>query len=218
MDKEKISNNIVLFSTLTIVLSVFAILLSFGKLGITGAADAGYGYTNVTVTQTTDITVVTSFINFTDTATGGTKQSGEAGDVANCATDAECGINITNDGSIAINISFNNTQTLFTGATLDESTHYLYNVTYGDNSTDYLDIDCKTGGAFGLQFNYTDANGSGWRAIPPEGSSEVAVCRLNATDSKDSVFFEINITVPVDEPAGTKSGILGFIASTAGTL
>jgi len=213
MKKEISSNYLFLVALTAIVLSIFTVFFSFGRSDITGAADAGYGYTNVTVTQTTDITVVNSFINFTDTATGGSKQSGEADDVANCATDAHCGINITNDGSVAINISFNNTQSLFTSATLDESTHYMYNVTYGDNSSNYVDADCKTGGALGLQFNDTVG---GWRAIPPQGGAEVAVCRLNSTDGHDSVVFEINMTVPVDEPSGTKSGILGFIASTAG--
>jgi len=208
MKKEISNNQIVLIAFIAIGLSVFSIFLSFGGFGITGAASSGIGYTNVTVGETTDISIVRAQINFTDSDPGVTKDSVESDHVdASCTTDGECGINITNDGSTSINISMQNTEDLFSSEGLVYAQHYLYNVTMGDNSTDYTALDCSTGGSAGLQL--TDS----WRAMPAQGSDEVAICCLNGTDNHDWAQVDINITVPDDEPAGIKSGRITFTAT-----
>ncbi|MCG2717688.1 MAG: hypothetical protein L6408_02485 [Nanoarchaeota archaeon] len=215
MKKEISNNQIVLIAFIAISLSIFSIFLSFGNLGITGAASTGVGYTNVTITETTDITVVRAQINFTDSNPGESKNSVESDDVdASCTTDGECGINITNDGSATINITMTNTENLFSSASLVYAQHYVYNITMGDSTTDYVrDNRCSTG-----YVNTTATGNSGlaltgsWRAMPAQGAGEVAICCLNYTDDHDWAQVDINITVPGDEPAGIKSGTITFTA------
>lgn len=206
--KKRISKNyLIVIAILAMTSSVFSLFLFLGKFDITGASSTGIGYTNVTVLETTDITVVRGLINFTATSPGVSKDSTQSSHLYQCDTDLKCGINITNDGSIAINISIENTEALFDSGTIDNSKHYLYNITLGDNSTDYTSVDCSTGGSQGLQLT------GSWRAMPDELASEIAICCLNQTDSHDSVQVDINITVPDDEPAGVKSGTITFTAS-----
>ncbi len=211
MKKEFSTNNLLIIAFIAIGLSLFSLLLSLNKLEVTGAASTGAGYTNVTVIEATDISIVRAQINFTDANPGDTRDSHESDHVNQCTIDNECGINITNDGSVDINITLENTDDLFESATLDQSIHYLYNITLGDNSTDYTAVDCSTGGSRGLQFNGTNGD-SGWRAFPPQGGSEVAICGLNSTDGHDSVQVDVNITIPGDEAAGIKSGTITFSA------
>jgi hypothetical protein len=209
MTKEASNNYLAIIAVLVIALSMFSILSSLEKLGITGASNVGVGYTNVTVPATTDITVVNAQINFTDSAPGVTKDSHAFADIASgCSVDATCGINITNDGSVNVNISMANTEDLFdTGST---DVNYLYNLTFGNNATGQR-IDCSTGGSSPGALAFT--GDSGWRAMPGVGTSEVAICDLNFSDSSDSVMIDINITVPPGEGAGIKSGTITFTAS-----
>ena len=207
------TNQLVTIALVAIFLSLFSMGLSFGKFGITGAASTGVGYTNVTVSAATDITVVRAQINFTDSNPGETRDSHDSTQINECSVDSECGINITNDGSVEVNISMENTNNLFDGSSLVNSKHYLYNITFGDNNTAFTSVDCSAGGSRGLQFD-DPAYGS-FRQMPAESASEVAICYLNSTDGHDSVQVDINITVPGDEPAGIKSGVITFTAIQA---
>lgn len=245
MKKEFSDNQLILISLIVIALSIFTILLSTGKLGITGASTE-QGYVNVTVPTSAAITLHTVSINFSTTLPGVAKNSYASADVSTreyggthmpCDVDNHCGINITNDGSVFINITIQATEALFTSGSYDADTHFLYNVTMqdldysgnGNGPNVYAGRDnCSVGYDGGL----SGVGGVGhWRGVPT--STEVAICYLNYTDTlgactktgeertgnsdicPDIARVEFNITVPGDEGGGDKAGTIQFVASDA---
>jgi hypothetical protein len=144
-----------------------------------------------------------------------------------CTTDNHCGMNISNDGSAFINITIQETERLFESGTYDANANFLYNVTMQDpnyGTAEYGgDGNCSVGYDQGL----SGVGGVGhWRGVP-FGSAEDAVCYLNFSDTlggaaiessftrPDVARIEFNITVPNDEPAGVKAGMLTFTAVAA---
>ena len=208
-------------SLIAIILSVFSIFLSIGKLSITGGSSSGY--INVTVMEGIDISIGITSINFSATVPSQSRNSYNASDVQDCDADNHCGFNITNDGTTFINITIRETDSLFSSSNYDAVQHFSYNTTMKDPlyTTAYGSKgNCSTG--YDQGFKGPDDNGQTgqWRAIP-SSSAEVAICYLNDTDvasdgiddhRPDIAVIEINITAPSDEPTGTKSGILTFTA------
>lgn len=227
---KKFSNNtLLMIAVIAIAISLCIIVLPFGdKLALTGLDVA---YVNVTVPSTAEITVWTTSINFTGTNPGDSKSSYSAADVDSregmpCTTDNHCGMNITNDGSVFINITIQETENLFDSGSYVANTHFVYNVTMQDPlyTTAYgASGNCSVGYAQGLP----GLSGWGdWRGVP-RASSENAVCYLNNTDNggacttghlgdtdvcPDVARVEFNITVPGDEVAGDKAGTITFTA------
>lgn len=212
MKIEPSNNNLILIAAVAIGLSIFSIFLSMGKLGITGASTE-YGYVNVTIGKAVDITVVRAQINFTDAAITQTRTSDDSGDVQDCTTDFECGINITNVGNTEVNITLANSKDLWESPNNYTATHYLYNVTMDPS---YIGANeglhnCSTGYDLGLPLT------GGWRAMPIGSDTELAICRMNYTGSSFNFWgqVDINITVPSDESPGEKSSTITFSASDA---
>lgn len=232
MRKEAQNNYLVIVALIAIVLSVVSVLSLLGNLGITGAATE-VGYVNVTVPTTAEITIHTTSINFTGTNPGDTKTSYESDDVATregvpCDVDNHCGMNISNDGSGFINVTIQETESLFTSGGYSADSHFLYNVTMQDAA--YVEGNVYSGKAncsVGYAGGFAGVGGVGyWRGVP-SSSAEVAICYLNYTDAvpgggdsdsrPDIARVEFNITVPDGEGSGDKAGTITFIASTAET-
>jgi len=198
---KKIDNNTL--SIILIIVIFISILITWDGMmrlqGIIGAA-TGLGYVNVTVNETVGITMVTNTVNFTSTLPGVSKTT-------YIATDITSGpFNITNDGTVDINITITDTETLFSSANLNRDIHYLYNVTLAQKNTAVYD--CSLNMTLGLKFTPVTSI-SGWRAFPVSGA-ETPICGLNYTDGADSVTININITVPNDESSGTKAARVTF--------
>lgn len=239
MKKEVSEKQLIIIALVAIVLSIFSIFFSIGKLGITGAlTTSGTGYVNVTVPAAAGIELYINEINFTNTQPGDTKTSYESDDVSTrgeggthlpCGTDNHCGMNISNTGSTFINITLyeSSTDTMFSSGTYDKDKHFLYNVTMQD--PDYAK-DVTYGGKDNCSVGYdgglAGVGGVGyWRGVP--SSAEVAVCYLNYSDTlggattessdtrPDVARIEFNITVPNDEGSGDKGAAIIFTASDA---
>ncbi|MBI2110357.1 hypothetical protein HYT51_01085 [Candidatus Woesearchaeota archaeon] len=203
MEKKEINNNVLA------VLLVFVIFISFlgtwnslmRLQGITGAA-TGLGYINVSVNETTGISMVQANVNFTSTAIGISKTTYTASAITSGP------FNITNDGSVLINITIADTETLFDSASLNRQLHYLYNITLADYASNsrVVGYNCSLGGSNGLAYNPA---AGGWRGFPSSGT-ETPICRLNFTDGYDSVRIDVNITPPNDEPGGQKAARVTF--------
>lgn len=225
MKNKAADNRLVLITLIAVSLSLFSLFLSFTRLSITGVATEA-SYVNLTVIPSIEITVWADSIRFTAAQPGQSRNSYNSSEMENCGTDNYCGINITNDGGISINITIQETENLFTGSTYNASAHFLYNTTmsdpfyttaYGENG------DCSTGYSKGLPGPDDNGQTGQWRAIP-KTSSEVAICYLNYTDEPpdgnpehrpDMAIVEINITVPTDETTGSKTGTLTFTGVAA---
>lgn len=228
MKKEVSDNQLIIIVLIAISISLFSILVSITRLDITGALSSGEGYVNVTVMTVVDITIWTSMVNFTAANPGQSRNSYNASEIQNCGADNHCGMNITNDGTMFINITIYESENLFESSNYDNKSHYLYNVTMQDveYTTSYgTDGDCSTGYDQGLKGPDDTGTTGQWRAIPRNsGNAEVAVCYFNYTDTSpdgndehrpDLARVEINITVPSDEPTGSKTGTLTFTAVSA---
>jgi len=200
--KQSIGNNTL--ATLLIIVIFVSFLGTWQSLmrlqGITGAATTALGYVNVTINETVGISMVTAIVNFTSAVQGQTRAT-------IIASDYNTGpLNLTNDGGTVINVSITDTQTIFSSASFARATHYVYNVTLADITTNAASKNCSLGYSNGLSYTYA---AGGWRAMPSAGA-ETPICRLNFTDGKDSVRVDINITVPSDEAAGEKRAKITF--------
>ena len=197
--KEINNNTLAVFLLVVILLSLLGTWHSIMRLkGITGAA-TGLGYINVSINETIGITMVTANINFTSTVPGENKATTKATDITSGP------FNITNDGSVTINITIADTETLFDSGSLSRALHYLYNVALTRPANGVFTYPCSLNHTQGLQ--YTSA--LLWRAFPAS-STETPICALNYTDGYDSVIINVNITVPLDETGGQKSARVTF--------
>jgi len=208
----------------TLVLSILSIFLCSTRLGITGlTTTTDKGYINVTVMFHTEISLGLNSTVFKAANPGQTRNSYNSSEMENCYADNHCGLNVTNDGNVFINITILETENLFDSGTYNASQHFTYNVTMQD--LDYVNGyggkgDCSTGYSNGLPGPDSNGRTGQWRAVPRD-SEEVAICYLNSTSTPeddnrpDIARVELNITVPTDESTGLKSGTLTFTASSA---
>jgi hypothetical protein len=222
MEKEVSTNQLVIVILIAIAMSGFSILLSVAGPGLTSASSSGSGSVNLTVSAVTDVSIGTDAINFSATSPGQSRNSYNASDVKGCGADNHCGFNITNDGTTFVNITIQETESLFDSSSYDAEKHYTYNITMQDPlyTTAYgASGDCSVGYSNGLP----GVGGVGyWRAMPlptaEGGSPEVAICYLNYTsspegeDRPDVARIELNITVPNDETQGSKTGTITLTA------
>ncbi len=104
---------------------------------------------------------------------------------------------LENDGNVYVNVTLNATQSPFSSVAL------------GDAAFQYRIADNETGSfnASGSQITYT--------AVPVGPTP--AIKQLNYTDTNDTVRIHTNITVPINEPPGTKTANLTLRASISQT-
>ena len=202
MKKGEISNNtLIVLITLSIVVSLLGTWVSLTKLripSITGfpITPSTTGVANVTINSTVSI-------NCNMTNCNVFFRSQNPGDINDTMDNAPPAFNITNDGSVRVNVTVRKSAVLFQG-------------TGGDTDNFYMNATCGCAAARCCG-NYTNITASGWYShwINITTSDVQIVDRLNFTDGSDSVRIEIRIEVPTDEPSGTRSSTLTFTA-TAG--
>ena len=205
---DEISNNTLLFlAIIAIGISIFGIYTTLTNIGptlITGGASSGLGSANVTIQPVTSITISPSIINFTQSQPADYKNSSENSHVSGCNTDFYCGINITNDGNIIVDITLQVLDDMFNADSKAMGCHVNTNVAKYFGKGDSVDnttiewITCNiTGGSLGK-------NGTEF------------IDGLNYTDGADNAYVDVNITVPGLEPTGVKGAILSFTASGPG--
>lgn len=104
---------------------------------------------------------------------------------------------LRNNGNVEIevNLSENSTSSLFTSQTAP-SIYYQFK---GDNDTIEL-------GAFSWSDSITT-----WTNVPRTPTNLTVFKKFNHTDSIDEAQIDINISIPLDEPAGYKESTLEFI-------
>jgi len=225
---EEISDKkLFIVTIIAIILSITGLIFSIIRADITGASSAGYSDVNVTIGETTDITIWRSTIEFRPTKPGETKNSYNFTHVENCyAGTSSCGFNLTNEGNVFINITIQETSNLFSSGNFSAVKHFTYNVTMKDPMyiSGYGGLgSCSTGYSSGLKGPDDSGQTGQWRAVP-RTAAEVAICYLNYTNEApdgdpehrpDIAVLELNITVPDDESVGEKSGSLTFTAALA---
>ncbi len=200
MKKGEISNNaLFVLITLSIIVSLLGTWVSLSKLripSITGfpITPSTTGVANVTVNSTVSI-------NCNMTNCNVFFQSQNPGDVNNTFDNAPLPFNITNDGSVRVNVTVRKSAALFQG-------------TGGDTGAFQMNATCACG-ASRCCGNWTAILAAGWYSNWTDitTSDKQIVDRLNFTDGSDSVRIEIRINVPSDEPSGTRSSTLTFTAT-----
>ncbi|MDD5332015.1 MAG: hypothetical protein PHE43_04340 [Candidatus Nanoarchaeia archaeon] len=209
--KEASNKLLMTLAVFAVTISLVGIYTSFTSEKISLITGGATGSVNISINSSLGITMISSDINFTTSNPGDSRTSYEQDDLEgeSCSADYLCGFNITNDGSVLMNITIQETENLFDSASFVNTKHLLYNTTHEE-----LGYAAAAPGS-GCSVGYPGGFGEGyWRALP-RASAEVAVCALNFTDGSDAVRVDLNVTVPTDEPPGQKLGTITFLASEA---
>ncbi|MDD5253639.1 MAG: hypothetical protein PHG05_00865 [Candidatus Nanoarchaeia archaeon] len=208
---EVSNKSLVALSVIAVIISLTGIFISLTAPQSSLVTGGATGSVNISVNASLGITMVNADINFTSSNPGDNKVSYLTDDLEgeSCLANYECGFNITNDGSVLINISIQETESLFDSASFSAAKHLLYNVTHAEAG-----YPAAAPGS-GCSVGYPGGLGAGdWRALP-SAAAEDGICFLNYTDGSDSVMIDLNVTVPVDEPSGEKLATITFLAKAA---
>ena len=169
--------------------SLFIVITKTAGPGITGyASSTGVGVTNVTVSEATYINVTDNFINLGVLEPGSTNNSENVADY----------FNVQNDGSVDINISVYDEASPFSGTGCKTTPNSCYQV-HGVSAS---------GGS--IDATYTN--------VPRNATTQHGVCfDVPFVDGVDTDDCEIGVqmTIPVDEPSGTKSATMTIVAEKA---
>ena len=226
---KEVPNNLIVLIT---VVAVFSLLFSFwihfqGSSQITGLV---VGTVNVTINRTVSITLVRDTINFTTTNTGSSRDSYTAADLLSAPFSAcsgrnntqTCGFNITNDGTVIVNLTMRETGTLFSSSSYNRVRHFLYNVSVpltarticaNFYSTFQPQIGTGNPSVTGVNYGIISTN---W--TPVNSTAVTVICGLNFTNAfgADVAAIDINITVPSDESSGSKGTTLEILGISGG--
>ncbi|MEM5798436.1 MAG: right-handed parallel beta-helix repeat-containing protein [Candidatus Aenigmatarchaeota archaeon] len=153
----------------------------------------GTGGGNVTVTILTSITISLPV----DTVNFGTMQLGQSD---NTTDNSPPPFILQNDGSVPVNITINATQLWYSSLGSGTSSYYQFKTECNESScVPDPDNDLVTS----------------WTNIPINEQAILACSNLRFIDNQDTVKIHIKVTVPVDEPAGSKNSTVTFTASQA---
>ena len=202
--KEVSSGILVTLAGIAIVVSLVGIFTMIGKpMPILGAV---VGTVNVTINESIGISLVTESINFTTSGIGDIKDTTSATEIQSCSA-APCGFNISNDGSVNLNISVDVTSNMFTGSSVNASS-FMCNATSFDSDSN-ISAQGWTG----------DCTYATWIDCRDAQAVETGYCfaDINFTDGSDVVYLEVQIAVPDSEPSGDKQASITFTGSSAGT-
>ncbi|HLC56592.1 MAG TPA: hypothetical protein VJJ23_05125 [Candidatus Nanoarchaeia archaeon] len=204
-----ISNNVLaVLLAITIIFSITGTLISLSRMeALTGAA-AAVGTVNVTVNESAGISLSQSAVNFTTSDPGVNR-------ITTTGLDIQAGpFNLTNDGTVLVNVTIGSTA-LFSVASANTlpNRFYSYNITHILTGDGIYIGNCSYGMRGNNLICGNNASCGAWRAMVATAAAETAICRLNFTDGSDSVLIQVNITVPSDEPAGTRNANVTFTSS-----
>lgn len=201
-NNNQVSNNfLVVLILATILFSTIGTWISLSRLGpLTGLAlSPGTGQVNVTVNATLSFTLAPESVNFTS------MNPGDSNDTTDFAPPP---FNVTNTGTVLINISVKTSASLFLNASENSSsfTGCCGNTTgsldgvcasnYISTPTDNKSTNCNN------FFNISTTN-IRWSAFH------------DYADTNDTRLFHLNVTVPASEPVGARLVTLTFTASQA---
>jgi len=166
----------------------------------TGMASSLIGTVNLTVTREVAISFAVSNVSFTNALTGQTRDSIDNGDIQTgiCAGYGSCGLNITNDGSVTVNISLQTTKDMFSGT----SPVFQCNLSNAASSETYWHGDSL-------------GNASMQDCSSSAGAISPFIANLSYKDPQDWAMIDFKVTVPVDEPNGLKYASVSLTAVDA---
>ena len=191
------------------------------------------GTVNVTINRTVAIILIRDNINFTVSNPGNNRVSYTATDLtgaplSNCGArnnTQTCGFNLTNDGSVTVNITMRETGTLFSSSAFNRIKHFLYNVSVPNTARTicpsfYTTPQPQIGYANPLTGVYYGIPTGNWS--PVNTTVVTIICGLNFTNAdsgnigSDLATIDVNITVPSDEVSGNKGATLEILGVFAG--
>jgi len=187
------NNNLTIISSFLIIIGLFLIGSNYSE--ITGMATTGEGTSNISVDNSTAISLVTSNMNFLGATVGSFNDT--------AADNSPLPFIVRNDGNIYINV---------TVASAHNET-FLSSLNDPDGKDNlgrgFFEGKCgnnETTCPLGSTTTYT--------VIPTVAKTYIS--SLQYAIGSDEVEFEINISVPASEPPGSKNNTLTFLASSAG--
>jgi hypothetical protein len=188
-----VSNNILAgLLVVALVLSTGSLLFNLGLFGMPGIPITGQvaGTAQVEVSAMTTISLPTSTVNF---------GSLNNNNVTNTTSLSPYPFVLRNDGNVNVNVTIG-ADDLWTGTgAANPSTYYRFNSTENE-----------TGSVVSTATDLVDITN-----MPATASPVNVVTRLKYTNANDEVRVHIFVTVPDDEPAGSKSSTVTFTASQA---
>ena len=224
------SNNLIIFLSVVALASLtFSIMFNLGNTELTGLA---IGTINVTVNSSVGVSLSRSVVNFTVTGPGMNRVTYTAGDLGaapltTCSSrlhNSTCGINVTNDGTVNINVTMQDTgSNIFKSGTFSRVQHFLFNVSVPISARNGVCPNGISNGFYNINntFNAGFAPTSNW--TPVNTSAITIICGLNYTNTgygpevqPDVAAIDFNITVPTDESAGTKGTTLEILGVSSG--
>ena len=121
MTKQVSNNTLLILITATIMVSIIGTWVTITRITpITGAVT---GTTNVSINATSGISLITSLVNFTEATPGESRSTYRASDIKSGP------FNISNDGTVFVNITMSATAIFTSPSFTMPSKDYLYNVT-----------------------------------------------------------------------------------------
>ncbi len=219
---ETTNNNIAVLLVLTIIIILTGTLLSLYRInsiesslsGVTGAAT---GTLSLTIASTTYVTVtgavalgslVPGSWNSSDNGTYATKQSFDYATNPNCSKD---NFTIQNDGSVPVDIEIydsgqaNQGDGGFTGTS----------GCMADSPKSCLKAKCAKVQGEGSAGTVCASGRDAYYSLPKDATDTAFITKLNYTDSKDEAYVYVNLTIPLDEPAGSVSRTITFVAAAS---
>ncbi|MBS3149741.1 hypothetical protein J4455_03575 [Candidatus Woesearchaeota archaeon] len=196
---NQVSNNFLIVLILaTIIFSTIGTWISLSKLSpLTGLVPApGIGLVNVTVNASLAFSITPQSVNFTPAM--------NPGDIDGTTDLTPLPFNVTNDGTVVINVTVKEAASMFTGCSQNTSClqYACGNTTINGNCSGNH---CTTGKNVPCLPNL-------WNVST---TAQQAISFLDFASANDTVYVHINVTVPLNEPSGAKTATLTFQASQA---
>jgi|SRR3989344_4971432 len=228
---NKSHNFIFLLSIIAIVSFSLSLIVHYDTPSLTGLA---IGTVNVSVNESIGISLSRAVVNFTVTNPGVTRTTYIAADLATAPLGAcnkyfsneTCGINITNDGSVNINITMQDTgASIFKANSFSRVEHFLFNVSVPFSAMNAICPNTVDNGFYNINNTHIRTGGFvptiNW--TPVNTTALTIICGLNFTNTgygaevqPDTAAIEFNITVPSDEPGGSKGTTLEITGVRSG--
>ena len=204
---DEVSNNtLLMLAIIAVGISVFGIYTNLTSMGPNLIGGAATGTANVSVSQATTITINPANLTFVATSNNAFRNSSISSDVIGCSADYLCGINITNDGNIDVDVQLTVADDMFTIG-LNGSTMMCR---VQNHPTSGAATNLKSGGDTRFtNTTFVTCNSS----IGNIGGTAQFIDGLNYTDGKDWAYVDVFIYVPSNEPTGNKQSTLVFTGS-----
>lgn len=204
-EDSQVSNNFLIVLILaTIMFSVIGTWISLTKLSpLTGLVPApGIGLVNVTINSSVSFSLNPQSVNFTGLNPGGSDNTIDLNPPP---------FNITNDGSVLINITVKIGASLFTGTGSGQNTS-TFQACCGNHTSDGL---CAQNKLNSPTDNRSTLCSDSTTFLNLSTTAIKYIAFQDFADNNDTRLLHLNVTAPPDEPTGQKDATLTFTASQA---